>query len=132
MKQELETKLKEKYPQLLEKVAYFECDNGWYDVIDQMCYLVDDDAKVQRRLNAEFESPYFVQIKEKFGVMRAYAYDSNDYARGVIAMSEAMTRRTCEACGSIGKERNNRWIRVLCDPCQNDLIMRRQDNEKER
>lgn len=126
MKQELETKLKEKYPQLLEKIAYFECDNGWYDVIDQMCYLVDSDAEVQRRLNAEFEAPYFVQIKEKFGSMRAYIYNYNDYARGVIAMSEAMTRRTCETCGSTGKERNNRWIRVLCDPCQDEYEKARQ------
>ena len=115
MKQELETKLKEKYPQLLKGVAYFECDNGWYDVIDQMCYLIDSDSEVQRRLNAEFEAPYFVQIKEKFGGLRFYYQGGDDTVDGMVRMAESWAARTCEECGQPGTTRSGGWVRTLCD-----------------
>jgi hypothetical protein len=60
---------------------------------------------------------HFVQIKEKFGTLRAYAIGGDQFCNGVIAMAESMSGITCEACGEPGERTNNSWIKTQCKKC---------------
>ncbi len=59
--------------------------------------------------------PVAVQVKEKFGTLRFYVDRGNDRIYNLINFAEAMSSRTCEECGAVGKERYGGWIRTLCD-----------------
>lgn len=66
---------------------------------------------------AKSQLPTVAQIKEKFGTLRMYCDNVNDYARGVIDMTEALSEETCEVCGGKGKPTGGRWIQTLCEEC---------------
>lgn len=55
------------------------------------------------------------QVKEKFGGLRFYVETSNDAIFNRILLAEEESLRTCEVCGSPGKQRDGGWIRTLCD-----------------
>mgnify|MGYP003341619096 FL=1 len=64
----------------------------------------------------------FLQIKEKFGSLRVYAANLDDYSSGIIRMSENISEIICEECGKPGKKRGGfpagGWIRVNCENCE--------------
>ena len=69
--------------------------------------------------------PYYdiVQIKEKFGGLRYYittseGYINTDRMYAIIDTIESLSFRICEDCGRPGEERENGWIRTLCDECE--------------
>jgi hypothetical protein len=66
---------------------------------------------------AESQLPTVAQIKEKFGTLRMYCDNVDDYARGVIDMAETLSGETCEACGGKGKPVGGRWVQTLCEEC---------------
>jgi hypothetical protein len=66
---------------------------------------------------AESQLPTVAQIKEKFGTLRMYCDNVDDYARGVIDMAEALSADTCEVCGGKGKPVGGRWVQTLCEEC---------------
>jgi hypothetical protein len=144
MKQELEQKLLEKYPRVFGRGKYrsqgsrtpyvYPCvDDGWYDIVDTVCALIEHRHQELERSNTllvnENELDDYpeddniewqpviqaAQIKEKFGGLRFYTTSTNDYVRGVIDAAEALSLRTCETCGAPGKPRNDGWIKTLCD-----------------
>ena len=123
MKEELEQKLKDRYPQLLGSLPYFECGDGWYNILSAMCYRIqlNIDRKVKEGNNdpnlLEFK---FVQIKEKFGGLRAYTHGRDEYSDAVIDMAESMAAVTCENCGSPGSIRKGGWWGCRCDNCQSE------------
>lgn len=125
MKEELENKLKEMYPQLLGSLPYFECDNGWYNIINNMCYRIQQNFDREVKRNPELEQPQFVQIKEKFGGLRAYMGERDDYSAGVVDMAESMASCTCEKCGNPGKTRViGGWWSTYCQPCTDEICER--------
>ena len=108
--------LHERYPSLLGE-TYFECADGWFDLLDAL-------AK-----NIEFRAPEVyraVQVKEKFGGLRFYLslrdgkeVDPKDVAaiNGMVSFAENFSLRICEDCGNPGSKRPSGWIRTLCDVC---------------
>jgi hypothetical protein len=136
MKQELENKLFEKYPQLFGNkdksimescMAWgIECSDGWYDIISSVCWEIKQhednismQTKFQKEKNPEYKSDYypvtFDQIKEKFGGLRIYFSGGDDYVSGVIGMAEDMSYKLCEVCGNKGRPNEGGWITTLCD-----------------
>jgi hypothetical protein len=101
----------------------FCIDGGWYDLVDKLC---EDFSAIQRATGIMITA---TQVKEKFGGLRFYIdidYNSDDkefcnswyriiYDR--IYEAEKESFRTCEKCGSYGQIRSGRWIRTLCDEC---------------
>jgi len=75
----------------------------------------------QRLREAEEQLPIVVQIKEKFGTLRFYCDNTNDYARGVIDMTEALSAEICEVCGGRGRRVGGRWVQTLCENCNTSL-----------
>jgi hypothetical protein len=99
MSPELERKLIEKYPKLFKDVNKSpketlicfgcECNDGWFDILDNLCGFITNLQKSRSyfltKKDGEFISFHcpdvtFVQIKEKYGTLRVYWHFSDwDY-----------------------------------------------------
>jgi hypothetical protein len=81
--------------------GYPSCGEGWRDLLERAC------ARIEAAL-AEGGAFYVFQIKEKFGALRFYWY--GEVSPGTranideaIALAEARSSCTCEACGEPGR-----------------------------
>jgi hypothetical protein len=134
------TRLAEKYPLMFTNPWNgVDVPDGWYDIVDNLCAIIQNHIDGVAR-NREWtirwnENPVspgqddirpvpelvpqvsVIQIKEKFGTLRFYYENHNDFVDGLVSMATAMTAITCETCGHPGRLRstNRRWIRTLCD-----------------
>ena len=121
MNKDLEKKLVEKFPIIFEEMygnpketcmAWgIECDDGWYNIIETLCYLIDSEVK------EGCPEVVALQIKEKFGGLRFYYRGGNDITDAYVEFAEGMSYRTCEYCGKPGKETKGGWIKTLCEGC---------------
>ena len=103
----------------------FEHDDGWYDIIDTLCHTIQHHLDWKRGrdefktlTDAEWDEGHgtvAVQVKEKWGGLRFYVSNSDDYIDGAISLAESLSLRTCEQCGAPGKPRGGGWVRTLCD-----------------
>ena len=125
MSPELADKLIQQYPEQFKNLKYLECDDGWYEILSRLCYIVNNRLDYKKRVNEPLGYFGWSQIKEKFGGLRAYSSGADEYIRGAIEMAESMSYITCEATGEKGKPRKKRrddngepmpaWIKTLCD-----------------
>lgn len=110
--------LMEKYNSILS--CGIECGSGWNSIIDDACRLIKCRIEIKSLSDTKI-----IQIKEKFGKLRIYIINPDDYINGVKDMASHMSSKTCDQCGSIGYSRTiNRWITTVCDVCmaKNDRI----------
>ncbi len=118
MKQELVDQLSSKYPYIFKSLKYVECCDGWFNIIDSMCSLIEGYVS---KLPIELrDQVYAEQIKQKFGLLRVYFSKNISYIDGVIDMAEMQSNSICEDCGSTGKIWALGWIQVLCENCFED------------
>lgn len=113
--------LKTVYPKIFsEKYGGFAVDDGWFNIINQMCQLMQSHIDWSKG-----ECPQVIarQVKEKFGTLRFYYDGGDEYCHGVSAMAESMTGVTCEKCGDIGEPRNTGWVHVYCNTCEAEREM---------
>jgi len=131
MKEELQLKLVEKYPKILKDfrgdpmstcMAWgFECDDGWYDLLDKcmdkmqyfcdLCFYKGGQTQVVAN-----------QIKEKYGTLRFYVsvYGANeienDIIDDIVSEAERKSSHTCEVTGEEYAEPCKRggWYKTLC------------------
>lgn len=125
MTPELADKLIQQYAEQFKNLKYLECDDGWFNILSKLCYIVNNHLVRKEKLNEPLEFFCWQQIKEKFGGLRAYCYGSDDFINGAIEMAESMSYITCEVTGEKGKVRykkfdENRqpipaWMKTLCD-----------------
>lgn len=127
MKQELEQKLYEQYPELFKQreLGYHSpmafgiaVGDGWHDIINCLCTSIYQYVYMKRRDDPEYKFPEFAQIKEKFGDLRIYLDRSNDAVYAMVSMAEMLSSRTCEDCGNKGEKTDTSWVRTLCKSCQ--------------
>lgn len=114
MTEDLETKLKNRFPMLLGRIYNFECSDGWFALIDSLSASIQSTIdSMPEQIRDDF---YAVQIKEKFGTLRYYMNNDTPYIRGAISMGEHMSAWHCEVCGNVGSTRNiKNYIQTLCD-----------------
>ena len=136
MKEELDKQLCEKYPKIFKMrnasmqetaMCWGFPGDGWYNIIDSACKIIQHHVDWKRKVEPfasmtdeefdEIHQPVAAQVKEKFGGLRFYVDNADDYTSGVIALAESMSYRTCEDCGVPGKQTGRGWIRTLCDAC---------------
>lgn len=132
MREELDKKLVEKYPKIFANrhgdmretlmCWGFECGDGWYNIIDQLCANIQHYTDWNNENRAKGFKQYkevtqviAVQVKEKFGTLRFYYDGGDDKIDGMVRMAEAMSAVMCEECGAPGYQRSGGWIRTLCD-----------------
>lgn len=120
--------LREKYPAIFSKKCEISVGEGWIPTLDRMCNLIQRHKDMNDHMG--YTQVVAVQVKQKYGGLRFY-YNSepqvhlNDNTRwsdwrswvdGVISMTEAMCRITCENCGAPGKGRvSGGYYYVSCD-----------------
>jgi hypothetical protein len=142
MNAELQNKLYEKYPDLFSNknkdimsscMAWgIECNNGWYDILSSLCWMIkqhEDNIKSNREYlekndpeklkeKPEYFPVKFDQIKEKYGGLRVYFSGGDDYIEGLVSMAENFSYRVCEVCGQKGNPNKGGWITTLCEDCR--------------
>lgn len=109
----------EKYPKLfaqrnkpMNETAMcwgFECGDGWFDLVDRLCSLLQWDIDHNRQPQIEV-----TQVKEKFGSLRFYTDVATDRQDGCISMAESMSSRICEVCGCPGATNTEGWLSTRC------------------
>ena len=124
MKPELQQELYNKYPSLFQNKDKsiqescmgwgIECGSGWHNIIACVCSLIDSYEQNLARENKEFTPVAFDQVKSKWGGLRLYFSGGDDYIKGIVAMAEEMSYKTCEICGDIGSPNKSGWIATLC------------------
>lgn len=122
MKEELEDKIIEKYPELFKEeetgmtvVCGIECNDGWYDLLDKLCTDITKSCKEN-----QYPFPTVVQVKEKFGGLRFYVNDAVDQIYTLIEKAEQESYKICEQCGTredVEMRKRNTWLTTLCDNC---------------
>jgi hypothetical protein len=121
MSPEIEKKLLDKYPDIFKNLNYIECNDGWYNILDVLCSNIQQHVKhISLNLDTEEkESAQFTaeQVKEKFGGLRFYGYNSDAEIQAMIAVAESLSVRTCEYCGDKATTVTKGWIKNLCDKC---------------
>lgn len=130
-KEELEKVAKEREEiGCYHSIAYgFECNDGWYDLIDELCAKITelDKEKVVKA----------VQVKEKFGGLRFYIYGSfviDFLGQASLEMKDDSEQQPpkdvhdliheyqnrsysiCEVCGKPGQicQTQSRWYKTVC------------------
>ena len=89
--------------------ARWECEPGWYKLIEELVGLLD-------AIDTEWDA---TQVKEKFGTLRFYVTGAHDYGFDLIETYEGLSGHVCERCGEFytAKLRGTHWVKTLCDKC---------------
>lgn len=111
--------LAKKYPTLYDLSWGFECENGWYVLLDKLSQAI--------LALPHSEHVRVVQVKEKYGTLRYYFHVAlelddpdayNDIYNAInplVEQAELLSSRICEVCGEPGKTRGQSWYRTTCD-----------------
>jgi diaminopimelate decarboxylase len=99
MNQSLIDSLFEKYPNLFVKTEAITCEDGWFDIIDEMCQKIQDyidkEEEVQTRI---------FKIVNLYGGLHINAFtDSCEVIEDYIEEAEAKASSTCEFTGLPGE-----------------------------
>ena len=105
---------------------------GWYSLIANLCQEVDDFFGYD--MGHSIKGFKWVQIKEKFGTLRAY-YDvkklegqGSEKLREIINKYEKLSAITCEECGDVGELRSaTGWYTTKCDKHYEELLKERKE-----
>jgi hypothetical protein len=146
MNEKLQNDLVKAYPKIFkniggDKAMGIQCNDGWYDLLDSLCYRISVHCTAQNtRYIVETDKYEFVlegdpeymqvvaaQIKEKMGELRFYTDGGDATTEGMIQMAEQMSTRICELCGSPAKtSRDSGWWHTTCDACNKRIRLDRQ------
>jgi hypothetical protein len=148
MKTELQNQLFAKYPSIFREIGGkpeetcmafgIECGDGWHDLIDALCEQIDFHVNWTNRITPTYKfGVVAAQVKEKFGSLRFYVdfiYDHNldqpamkrisasiERVGGMIAMAEAISAKTCGACGNKCIPEDAPFPRAQCDACRAEI-----------
>ena len=118
-------KLYEKYPKIFGQKELspreslmcfgFECGDGWYWLIDELCSCIQG---YMINLKDQIEA---TQVKEKFGTLRFYTNYHDETVGGMIWFAENMSYSICEACGSTKDVTQTQgWVKTRCKKCMEE------------
>jgi hypothetical protein len=112
MNGELVNRLEEKYFEILQPNIYFEIKDGWYELIKNLLHVLNHHV-ARTPLDGKFR---VFTIKEKFGGLRVYVDNGDDFIYGAIAMAECLSNNICDVCGAPGhNQAKNGWLRTRCN-----------------
>lgn len=116
------------FPKLLVDLSSMECGKGWKNLLVGMFMNVIR-AESQLTDHPSYIPVRFVQIKEKFGGLRAY-YEGGYFPDGItkpiasiVAQAETESMTTCDVCGSTITDpasltTKRGWIHTACNNCR--------------
>lgn len=133
MKVELKRKLYEKYPDIFREHSLspqvtamcwgFDCDDGWYLLIDRLCLLL---TTIEKETGCEIIAQ---QVKEKYAELRFYFYTRNttmfdfEVIATLIDTFGCLSGKICEICGEPFGDLSMKggWYKTLCTKHRNEL-----------
>ena len=141
MKQELQNRLFEKYPNIFKQKDLpatdtcmcwgITCGDGWYNILDTLCSQI----KHQLEYNIGNDEGSIIveatQVKEKYGGLRFYYSGGDEFIRGLASMAEGLSSCTCENCGSPGTQNDKGWVSTMCTACRKNITEIREKRIKE-
>ena len=112
--------------------AEISIGKGWFNLIRNLCQDIDDFFGYD--MGHSIKGFKWVQIKEKFGTLRAY-YDvkklegqGSEKLREIINKYEKLSAITCEECGDVGELRSaTGWYTTKCDKHYEELLKERKE-----
>ena len=113
MREELKEKLVSSFPKLYQYMKFFDCGDGWYDLINDLSEKIEP-------ILEEKSIIYATQVKEKYGTLRFYLSMETQEISDLIRKAEEESGYICEVCGKPGMITNEfGWIATLCDVHRN-------------
>jgi hypothetical protein len=102
-------RLVERFPQIFKETFYFECDDGWFDIIFELCKDMQQEVN-----NSGCEQVVAVQVKEKFAGLRFYASGGNEVTNAMIEKYSKLSMEVCELTGGKGYLcKKHGWFKTL-------------------
>jgi len=115
----------EKYPELLGNIEGPPVEQGWNNILDQICSTIECQIKING-----VTRPKVLRIKEKYGTLCFYyrwikipPVLLRREIEDTISMIEYTSNHICERCGRPGELRDGAWIKTLCDFCETNEIL---------
>lgn len=103
--------LVEEFPNAFDGDFYFECQDGWYDIIRPVIIAI---AKSNELNSDPDDKIYPSQVKEKFGTLRFYTNHVTEILDYKILEAEKASVTTCEECGEPGELIASNWLYTAC------------------
>ena len=90
-------------------------DIGWLPIIEFLCESIQGYVDLYTKVQVEFS-----QIKEKYGILRIYTDNADEYVNNLVDMAERLSGKVCEDCGSVvDVTTKGGYILTLCKVCRN-------------
>ena len=94
-----------------------EIPQGWYRLFLQMC----EDIK-QPLISANCLNDFrFLQVKEKYNMMRCYHNGAPEEVESILRKYEMMARYVCTICGRPAEYETSGYIASFCNDCWKDF-----------
>lgn len=109
-------RLLKNFPEIYDKYFYTGIGDGWFPLLERLSYEIMDLCRERGVV-----PPRALQVKEKFGALRAYfEYIEIDDMEEIVSKYERESVSICELCGEKGfcKPKNG-WVKTLCESCRN-------------
>ena len=129
MSPKLQNKLYKKYSDLFidrkepatKSCMCWGCDvgDGWFTLLNILCQSIADHVKTLDK-KKKIPPVKFLQVKEKFSLLRIYVENGDEIVNNMVNFAETMSGHICETCGvfgvNVGKTTVG-WIKTLCKDC---------------
>lgn len=109
----LEDQLQSAFPKLYRKGAYCECHDGWFLLIWRLSAHLEE--LIAQAPEPEQDAYFADQVKEKYGQLRFYLYDSTEEMFQATQAASRESEQICELCGTPGTLLCDRgWFMTRC------------------
>lgn len=86
----------------------FECDDGWFELIEELMREIE---KIDKEKIANI-----CQVKEKFGGLNFRLDTSNEEISKIVRDYESRSYKVCEVCGAQGERcKAGHWYKTVCE-----------------
>jgi len=112
MSPELEKTLLEHPSKFYGKLYYFECQDGWGDILKNLA----DRILGYQNSGRQNTSVTAAQVKEKYGRLVVYTNGHDDQIDAFIKEAQESSWSTCEHCGKLAELRRiGGYLTTLCN-----------------
>lgn len=114
---ERQVQICQQYPHIFgERGIYFECEEGWFGLIAQLCECMQRYYDDNTRNSDDLTQPRIVALKEKYGRLSIFLEGGDELVEGMVWFAEHLSGSICERTGHPGKLRKKGgWYKTLCD-----------------